>query len=395
MKTGEYEIKEMKALIESLSGMYDLVRVVDPAERRVLKLGDDGSISMKQSCYCIWDSDQKCANCSSALSCKTGCNHEKAEYFRDSIYNIQSNPVRLKLSDGGVFEAVVELVSIKSAELLQEIADNCSGLCSRLYRDKFAVLLPAEKYNEDIFTKAAQIINDTFTTGVYTIRVLFGVYDVTNHDIPISVMCDRANMSLRNLNGSFQRNIAYFDDTIMQKSIDEQKIISGFDTALAEGHLCMYLQPLIKEDEKLFGAEALARWIYPDGTVISPAVFIKILEDAGLIHKLDKYIWEQAVKQLNVWKNTEMNKLSISVNMSAKDFYNIDVYSVLMDLVEKYDVEHEKLRIEITESTLIENIDNIYPIISKLQAAVSFRDFTFLNQFLLMSLKRTMLRNTI
>ena len=453
MKAGEYNVKEMKALIDSMSGMYDLVRVVDPIECRILELCDDGSISMQKSCYGIWDAGQKCANCSSAVAQKTGCNQEKKEYFKDNVYHIQSNPVKLKLPDGGVFEAVVELVSVKSAsesakygninnrelensqdksiryrasydsltgilkadaffegarrllidkkdsswkmivgdivefrlfsslfgaekgneillrmaEKLRELADDYNGICCRLYRDKFAILFPTESYREEIFTEAAKSINAAFTTGAYTIRIHFGVYDVVNSDIPVSVMCDRANMALRNIKDSFHSSVAYFDDAIMQKIIDEQKIISGFETALSENQLRMYLQPLTSNDGTPIGAEALARWVCPDGTVISPLVFIKILEDAGLIHRLDEHIWEQAVKQLARWKNTEKEKLNISVNISAKDFYSIDVFAVLTGLLEKYGIESDKLRIEITESALVDK--NIYPTISKLQNA--------------------------
>ena len=59
MKAGEYDIKEMKSLLESMSGMYDLARVVDPTECRILELGGDGSISMKESCYGICNAEQK------------------------------------------------------------------------------------------------------------------------------------------------------------------------------------------------------------------------------------------------------------------------------------------------------------------------------------------------
>lgn len=107
--------------------------------------------------------------------------------------------------------------------------------------------------------------------------------------------------------------------------------------------------------EIVVGAEALARWFDSEGNLISPDVFMEILENAGRIYKLDKYMWEQAVKQLDSWKNTEKNKLTISVNISAKDFYSIDVYKVLTHLTKKYGVSHDRLRLEITESTLIEN----------------------------------------
>lgn len=69
-----------------------------------------------------------------------------------------------------------------------------------------------------------------------------------------------------------------------------------------------------------------------------------------LLQRLDMYIWELAVKQLRDWKGTEKQNLNISVNMSAKDFYSIDVYDVLTKLTEKYGVDCKMLRLVITET---------------------------------------------
>ena len=95
-----------------MSGMYDLARVVDPIECRIVKIHDDGKISMNELCYGIWGAEQKCVNCSSAAACRTGCHQEKEERFHDQVFHIQSNPVKLKLPDGETFDAVVELVSV-------------------------------------------------------------------------------------------------------------------------------------------------------------------------------------------------------------------------------------------------------------------------------------------
>ena len=85
------------------------------------------------------------------------------------------------------------------------------------------------------------------------------------------------------------------------------------------------------------------------------------------IHELDMYIWECAVKQLSKWKETEKRDLTISVNMSAKDFFSLDVYQVLTDLVEKYQVDAGKLRLEITETALLEEPESSETIIRKLR----------------------------
>ena len=115
----------------------------------------------------------------------------------------------------------------------------------------------------------------------------------------------------------------------------------------------MYLQPIATADGGIVGAEALVRWITEDGTMIMPGAFIETLEQAGLIHKLDAYIWELAVKQLQSWKNTDLKNMFISVNLSPRDFYSTDVYRTLTGLLEKYDAESWKLWLELTETALI------------------------------------------
>ena len=129
----------------------------------------------------------------------------------------------------------------------------------------------------------------------------------------------------------------------------------------------MYLQPLVRKDGSVIGAEALARWYRPDGTMMMPGDFIETLETAGLIHKLDRYMWELAVKQLSLWKETEKQNLFISVNVSAKDFYSIDVVDAMTNLVEEYGVDSRMLRLEITETALLGNADKCDSIISGLR----------------------------
>jgi EAL domain-containing protein (putative c-di-GMP-specific phosphodiesterase class I) len=80
------------------------------------------------------------------------------------------------------------------------------------------------------------------------------------------------------------------------------------------------------------------------------------------------YIWELAVRQLAAWKGTKNGNLSISVNMSVKDFYSIDVYKTLTGLVEKYGVDSTKLRLEITETALLVEPGKSDTVVSRLRA---------------------------
>ena len=450
MKATEYTVREMRNFLSEMSGKYDLARVVDPAECRILELREDGTIRMNERCYGIWNAEQKCINCSSAIACRTGCHQEKAERFQDNVYFIQSNPVKLKLANGSVYDAVVELVNvekeskqiandraaenignraahylahhdrltnvlnadafyelsreiiknsprfpwvmitgnimnfrlvntlfgvqrgnevlIRTASLLRELSERSIGLCGRLGGDQFALLLPKSAYQESALLNISQELARSFNSGIFTFCMHFGVYEIEDPSIPVSVMCGRANSALRTIREDLTHVVAYFNDAILNKLLMEQTVIGSFEEALQSGQFQMFLQPLVGPEGHPVGAEALVRWCKPDGTILAPGAFIETLEHAGLIHKLDLYIWELAVKQLSLWKQTENRDLYISVNMSAKDFFSIDVYDALTKLVDQYGVDARMLRLEITETALLAEPEQCDAVLSKLRS---------------------------
>lgn len=451
MDKTEFTVDELRSHLDQISGTYVLARVVDPIECRIIELNDDGSISMNNKCYGIWNAGQKCVNCSSSMACRTGCRQEKTEEFENRIFDIQSDPVTLMTPDGETFPAVMELVSIrkkgtpgppandreaenrdhsaaefmaahdhltkvlsagpfyeKARELLDErsgvtwvmisadimnfrlvntlfgvmkgnevlvttaaildgAAESAGGICGRLGGDQFAMLVPESAYSVSVLEDAAKDLSGFFSSGIFTFCVHFGVYVIEDPSVPVSVMYGRANSALRTIRDDITRVTAYYDDEMLRRTIQEQKIISGFDEALGSGRLLMYLQPLAEEDGSIFGAEALARWRRTDGSTVMPGEFIETLENAGLIDQLDRHMWELAVKQLKEWQGSCMEDMTISVNMSARDFYSLDVYDVLTELVEKYDVDSRKLRLEITETALLEEPEKSSMMISKLR----------------------------
>lgn len=446
----EYTVQEMERYLRQMSGAYDLARMVDPIECRVLEIQADGSVKRSKRCYGVWDSGHRCIDCSSALACKTGRRQKKAERIEGNVYNIESNPVKLTLQDGTTYDAVVELgsvtkaqvgehandraaenvdqraaqyqahhdsltgvlnadafhelvrervsenpdvpwmmvtadirsfrvvnslfgvikgneVLVRTASLLNQIAEDGGGLCGRLGGDRFAMLVHETSFEEQALRDVACDLARGFNDGAYKLCIHFGVYRIDDTSLPVSVMCGSANSALYTIRESHAQTVAYFDDEIRQSVLKEQRIISEFDDALANGEFQMYLQPLVRRNGRVIGAEALARWRKPDGSLVMPGDFIETLERAGLIQRLDVYIWELAVKQLDAWKGTPMGEISISVNMSAKDFFSVDVYGVLSDLVRQYDVDCRLLRLEITESALLVEPDKSNEIVAKLR----------------------------
>jgi EAL domain-containing protein (putative c-di-GMP-specific phosphodiesterase class I) len=129
----------------------------------------------------------------------------------------------------------------------------------------------------------------------------------------------------------------------------------------------MFLQPQCDGSGQAHGAEALVRWQHPSRGLLSPFFFIDILEKAGLVHRLDNYIWNKAAQQLASWKNTKNSDYHISVNISTKDFYLLDLYETFVDLVNEYEIEPARLKLEITETALMTDFNKNMDIIRKLQ----------------------------
>ena len=129
--------------------------------------------------------------------------------------------------------------------------------------------------------------------------------------------------------------------------------VKEFDNAVKNGHIVAYFQPLTRTiTGSVCSAEALARWIDPDLGIIPPSEFISILEEKRLIYKLDLAIIEDACKLYN--ENRNMN-LNFSINLSRIDFEEVDMFSLIEDILKKYNVPSNVIHLEITESTMIYN----------------------------------------
>ena len=127
-----------------------------------------------------------------------------------------------------------------------------------------------------------------------------------------------------------------------------------------------YLQPIVDSRGMLVGAEALVRWIHPEEGFMNPSDFIPVFERNGLITNVDRHMWKCACEILADWKSRNIDSF-ISINISPKDFFFMDVVKELESLVEEYGIKPEKLRIEITETVVANGSVNVFEIITKLR----------------------------
>ena len=140
------------------------------------------------------------------------------------------------------------------------------------------------------------------------------------------------------------------------------------DQALEKGFIRLYLQPIIRTlTGKLVGAEALARWESPQYGMISPAIFIPVLEEAHLIHKLDAYILNAVAKMTRQGLDHGLPALPVSVNLSRLDFILQDPFATTEAIREKYDLPLGLLQVEVTENALVDKMEPVLDGIRRFQ----------------------------
>lgn len=268
-------------------------------------------------------------------------------------------------------------ILLQIAELLMSVTPK-GTIYGRLGTDRFAIFMRTELYHEDMYIKYAQKLSRLASNDVYHMVIHVGVYKNVNKKHSIVTMCDHALLAIEKIKDDYQQIVAYYDEALSRNIKNENQLIGEFDKALAHGEFCMFLQAQVSREHVVQGAEALTRWMHPDAGMIPPASFIPLFEKISLIHRLDMYIWEQACIKLKEWKEQGKTDLYISVNISPKDFYLVDIYTTLTMLVEKYGINPANLRLEITETALMTDINKQITLIEKLRAygfAVEIDDF--------------------
>ena len=239
----------------------------------------------------------------------------------------------------------------------------------RLYADNFVVCYEAGKGDSRRMINTLQMVADSFAINNRTI-LSFGLYRIDDKNLPVSVMCDRANMALWKAKGNFKNPYCEYDEKMRQQVLKEQKIINAMEMAIQNKEFTLYLQPKYDiEKDTIIGAEALVRWISLENGFISPGDFIPVFEKNGFVYEVDKFIWEESCRYLRKWLDEGREVHPISVNVSRIDLYDPKLVQHLVDLREKYQLPSQYLELEITESAYTEDPEQIITITRQLREA--------------------------
>ncbi len=264
---------------------------------------------------------------------------------------------------------ILRYIGVKIQEWAGPILET-STYC-RISSDLFCICMPADA--GDI-----QEIIDFIQTSLHAyplkfdMVMSFGVYITCEEDrreqTCVSTLMDRAASAQRMVKNSYMNHVAYYDSVIRKKEIAEQIIISEMKKALETNQFQVYLQPKCQMDTgKIIGSEALVRWIHPSQGIISPSEFIPVFEKNGFISELDYYVLRATCQMIRKWLDDGKKVYPISVNVSRTDLYNPNLPEQIKACVAEFDVPHELIAFELTESAFISDNMQLYNLARLLQ----------------------------
>ena len=216
---------------------------------------------------------------------------------------------------------------------------------------------------EKLFDKIVQRVNEPF-------------YLMGGHEVSISVCAgvaefpESAGNSLELINCSeivmFRakehgpNSMRYFETPIFQDFIDNINIENKLKEAVNMNRFLLYYQPQYdSKSQKLRGVEALLRWQDDSGKMISPGVFIPIAEKSGMIGPIGTWVLEEGIRKYAAWRENYNCDMVLSLNISSIQYKRPDFVSNLLEILEKYRVNPKDIELEITESVLIDDFDQV------------------------------------
>lgn len=241
------------------------------------------------------------------------------------------------------------------------------GIASRFEADSFDIYCEHQDDYQALLDRIQSAV-DEFSRNS-SIRLRMGIKPWAEGVEPV-LMFDHARAACNLVRGDYKSHLMVYDEEMRSREMLDQRLLSDLQRAVEERQLVVYYQPKYDvqcDPPRLVSAEALVRWNHPELGMVSPGAFIPLFESNGQISVVDHFVWEEAARQLAEWRERFGLRLGISANLSRVDLYDTELEERINRLVEEYDLDHECLKLEVTESAYTENADQIIVTINNLR----------------------------
>lgn len=239
---------------------------------------------------------------------------------------------------------------------------------ARIGGDEFVILIEdlgveriaAASYTEMLAKKILNLISQSYKLDSYDYSgsVSIGATLFFDHEAGIENLLKQADIAMYQAKDSGRNAIRFFDIQMQEAVASRVHLERELRYAIDNNQFELYYQIQINKEKAPIGAEALIRWIHPELGTISPVKFIPLAEDTGLILPIGQWVLDAACAQLKKWQSKEMTReLSISINVSAKQFNHVNFVTQVHDTVMRYAIDPAFLNLELTESMLLESVE--------------------------------------
>jgi diguanylate cyclase (GGDEF)-like protein/PAS domain S-box-containing protein len=259
--------------------------------------------------------------------------------------------------------------------LLQQVATRlgqgvrAQDTVARLGGDEFVLMLlglgadqaEAASHAETIATQLLLDITQPYALGDITHRCTasVGVSLFQGQHTPLADVMRQADLAMYRAKAAGRNAVRFFDPDMEAAVLRRAALESDLRLAVEQGQFVLHYQPQVDALRQVYGAEALVRWVHPQRGMVSPGEFIPLAEETGLILPLGLWVLETACAQLAQWARLPTRShLRVSVNVSAHQFQQRDFVSQVLGVLARTGAPPQRLKLELTESMLVANVDD-------------------------------------
>ncbi len=268
---------------------------------------------------------------------------------------------------------------IAGDQLLCEVATRlkqtirASDTASRQGGDEFLVIVAGQAEKESVATVAVKIIDhlsEYFSVNGMEISVTcsLGISMYPDDGQDFDALLKHADIAMYQAKERGRNGFQFYDPQMNTNVVEHLHLISGIRTALQKDEFKLYYQPQFDlKSERIIGAEALIRWKNPELGMIPPNKFIPVAERSGQIHEIGAWVIDEACRQAREWMDAGLPPIVVGVNLSPIQFRRDNVERDVMNALEHYNLPPSAIELELTESLLIVESDQISPLLKRLR----------------------------
>ena len=269
--------------------------------------------------------------------------------------------------------------------LLQQVAERLrqsvreTDTVARLGGDEFVVVL------QNLSGDASEAATQARTLGETILARLRQPYDLAGHEHHSSAsvgvtllshhhdsvdeVLKQADMAMYRAKDAGRNTLRFFDPDMQQEVNRRAMMEAALHNGLRLSQFLLLYQPQVDDQARVTGAEALVRWLHPLQGLVPPAEFIPLAEECGLILPLGEWVMETAMRQQAQWRtDPALESLCLAINVSARQFLQEDFVERVLSLVQRTGADPTRIKLELTESLLLANVDNVIATMHALRA---------------------------